>query len=772
MRRSEAARYARWSAAIALFLGGATLAVYVERAVVAKIDKRNAPPPAPKEVEKSLSGLTFSKVDANRTIFTVQASKSTDFRGQNASLLEEVQITIFGKNGERHDTVRTRSCQFDKAKGSIECSGDVRIELQSAADAERAKQKPNEPAQAVHVETSAVTFDRASGAAHTDRAVRFTFPNGTGEALGVDYQSEEGLVRLLRDVQMQLAAPGPGGQTKKPSVANEAVTVRGMGLDFGRDTRTMHLTGPAQVTTASLRLDAPKLTLLLDEKFRAEKLVAGTGDSQQAPVLRRQGAAGETRLSAQEMTALFSQTGAVERIRAEGSVNGTLQSTIEQDEVKAHSAVLEMLGRSSEPKQLDLSGGVDVKTGNDKTSEKRTLNTEALRVDFTAAEGKKSQVRQAETLAAGFVEWVQKDEKTGEETHTRVRADKFLMELGAEGKARMLQARGNVQTERVAAGRPVQTASAQNADVQLAPAGGWTQMQMAGSVRLQEGDRRGESERAVLVRAAKTATLTEKAMVRDGNTETHAPKIVFAQDDGGIHAEGGVRTTDLGGKGSTVQLGASAANITADRLEADSRNGRAVYRGHARFWQGDAVLEANAIELQRATRTMTATGSVRGVLPGSAGKAVPGASVAKKNGLWHISAETLVYHDGENKAQLEKNVTVESGEQRMRGAALDLYFTKGGASETPEAAGARQISRAVGTGGVTVEQGQRRATAERGEYTASDGKFVMSGGQPTIYDGSEGTTTGRQLTFFLADDTIIVDSENGSRTLTKHRVEK
>jgi len=87
-------------------------------------------------------------------------------------------------------------------------------------------------------------------------------------------------------------------------------------------------------------------------------------------------------------------------------------------------------------------------------------------------------------------------------------------------------------------------------------------------------------------------------------------------------------------------------------------------------------------------------------------------------------------------------------------------------------AGSQQIARSVGMGGVTVEQGSRRATAERGEYTAVDGKFVMSGGTPTIFDASEGTTTGRQLTFFLADDTIIVDSENGSRTLTKHRVEK
>jgi lipopolysaccharide export system protein LptA len=86
--------------------------------------------------------------------------------------------------------------------------------------------------------------------------------------------------------------------------------------------------------------------------------------------------------------------------------------------------------------------------------------------------------------------------------------------------------------------------------------------------------------------------------------------------------------------------------------------------------------------------------------------------------------------------------------------------------------GAQQISRAVATGGVTIKQGERIATAEHGEYTAADGRFVMTGGTPTIFDATEGTTTGRQLTFFLADATIIVDSENGSRTLTRHRVEK
>jgi lipopolysaccharide export system protein LptA len=106
---------------------------------------------------------------------------------------------------------------------------------------------------------------------------------------------------------------------------------------------------------------------------------------------------------------------------------------------------------------------------------------------------------------------------------------------------------------------------------------------------------------------------------------------------------------------------------------------------------------------------------------------------------------------------------------------MDLYFTRSASShsEAPsQAPGAQQISRAVATGDVTVDEGARRAVADHGEYTAAEGKFVMSGGNPTLFDGSAGTTTGRQLTFFLADDTIIVDSENGSRTLTKHRVDR
>jgi lipopolysaccharide export system protein LptA len=318
-----------------------------------------------------------------------------------------------------------------------------------------------------------------------------------------------------------------------------------------------------------------------------------------------------------------------------------------------------------------------------------------------------------------------------------------------------------------------------------------------GDVKLKEGERSGQGAHAVFVRAAQTATLTGNALARDASTETHAQKIVFSQATGDIHAEGGVRSTDFASRSSAVQLAPVPANITADTLQANSKTGRAFYSGHARLWQGDSVLEAESIELLREARVLNAAGNVRAVFPQGAAQAAenpnnralerataltPAAATsaqppAKKLHLWHVSSGTLTYSDKESRAHLEHNVVVQSAEQRMRAPSLDLYFTRAtspnnSASTANPPAGAQQISRAVGTGGVAVEEGSRKATAERGEYIAATGKFVMSGGNPTIYDGSAGTTTGRQLTFYLADDTIIVDSENGSRTLTKHRVEK
>src|SRR5258707_15857654 len=179
MLRSEAVRYARWSVRVPLILAGLTTLVSLQRGWVRHVEKKNAPPPAPVDVSRQSAGINFKKVEQNRTVFEVAASKSTEFKGQDASLLEDVRITIYGKTGDRHDVIHTRSCRYGKENGGIACSGEGQIDLMSAADAQRGENHP-EAAKTVttHIETRGVNFDRASGLAQTDQKGTFAFPSG------------------------------------------------------------------------------------------------------------------------------------------------------------------------------------------------------------------------------------------------------------------------------------------------------------------------------------------------------------------------------------------------------------------------------------------------------------------------------------------------------------------------------------------------------------------------------------------------------------------
>jgi lipopolysaccharide export system protein LptA len=797
MKRSEAAKYARWSAAAALLLASVTAGVYLERRWAAYREKQNAPPPAPRDVTRLSSGLTFSKEVGTQKIFTVEASKATDFRDKDASLLEDVKITIFGKSGERHDLIHTQSCQYEKSGGNIACSGEVQLDLESKAEAERAAKNPGiAKRQKVHVETRGVIFNRANGIARTEQRVKFDFPNGAGEAVGVEYHSEEGTVRLLRDVQFILNAPKKESAEKNAASADskEPVRMTGKSLDFERESRVMQLYGPVEAETGATRLHAGKLTLTLDAAFRAAKLVVTPGPNGKNPELESQGAYGAANLSADTISAQFAPEGWLTRIEGAGNLRGSRRAGKETDDFRAEHGAMELWPKVNQPRELNLKGGVQLNARAETSGEARMLQTSELRVEF--AEGKKGEggkLKRTETLGPGSIEWVDAAPQKGtpavpadsDAVRTKLQADKLEMEFGAEGKAKKLVATGNVSMERAAGSKPAQTATAQKGTAQLLASGGWSQMDLQGNVKLKEGDRSGQADHATFVRATQTALLTGKALARDAREETQAPRITFVQTNGEIRAEGGVRSTEFSTKGSGAQLASAPASITAEAMQANSKTGRALYTGHARWWQGDSVMEADSIELLRETRVMNASGNVRAVFPQAAGQSaaqpLAAQSGPKKPRLWHVVAGTLTYREAESRAHLEKNVVAQSAEQKMRAAAVDLFFTRAekpnsngasGSAQANAAAGTQQISRAVGTGGVIVEQGTRRATAERGEYSATDGKFVMSGGNPTIFDAAEGTTTGLQLTFFLADDTIIVDSENGSRTLTKHRVEK
>jgi len=759
MKRSEAARYARWSAILALTLAGITGGIYLHRRYVAIAEKRHAPPPLAQNEEKRSIALTFSKVDANRTVFTVQASKSTDLRGQDISLLEEVKITVFGKSGDRNDVIHTQSCRYAKADGAIQCDGSVVIDLQSAADAARDAEHPEAKSNVIHVETNGVTFERATGRAQTVQPVKFSFVNGEGEGVGAVYFSEEGRLKLVRDVRITIQPTEEEGARRRRQPGTREVVLRGSSLEMEKLARKIVLSGPATAATSEQELKAGELTLFLDPQFRAQRVVAVPGALGEIPQVTSQGAKGRSNLRAEKLTASLTPAGWIQTIEAENNVHGTSAN----GEFRAESGDVEMWPQVNRAKLVTLRGNVKVDGRDPQSGNQRHLTTDALQMSFAGGQPEEpSRIQHAETLSRGTMEWTD----TGG-ARSKMTADKLALDFTATKKAQQLVATGEVQTERELKGRPLQTATASRGDVQLDAAGEWSQITLHGKVRLKEGERNAEAEQAVFVKAAQTSVLTGQAMVRDEGSETRAAKITFHQVTGDIEAEGKVRTTDLSVKTGTVQLSPAPSNISAEHLQGNSKSGRALYTGHARLWQGPSVMEADSIELLRDSRVLNAKGSVRGVFPQEG----QGDAKKKQPSICHFSSETLTFWDQENRAHLEKDVMVQSADQRMRAPVLDLYFTRE-ATGKQGSEGTLQLSQAVGTGGVMVEQGDRRGTAEHGVYIAEEQKFVLSGGTPTLYDSTEGTTTGRELTFNIADDTIVIDSGNGTRTLTKHRVQR
>jgi len=303
-------------------------------------------------------------------------------------------------------------------------------------------------------------------------------------------------------------------------------------------------------------------------------------------------------------------------------------------------------------------------------------------------------------------------------------------------------------------------------------------------------------------------------VISDATSRTTAGSVTIDQKSGAIKATGNVVSTYVSaGQPGGMNLGAGPAHISADTLSGSTTSGHVVYAGRARLWQGESVLDANQIEVWRDDKKLQANGKVVAVFPQSSASPLGGgfgpsapkpatrtpagapsaAAIASSVApdapkstptLWVIHAPSLTYWDDQSKARLEGGVTATSQQGELTSRTLDAYLGPAPAPAKPVpstapagsggsgAVGGRQLTRIVAQGAVVVRQGDRRGTAEEAIYTAADQKFVLSGGEPSISDANSDTTTGHSLTFFVASDTILIDSQQGSRTLTKHRIEK
>ena len=72
----------------------------------------------------------YSKVErASDCFLTVRASRATAYKDGSRNLLEDVSISVYGRMGERNDSLITKACDFNSSSGGIDCAGEVQMVL-------------------------------------------------------------------------------------------------------------------------------------------------------------------------------------------------------------------------------------------------------------------------------------------------------------------------------------------------------------------------------------------------------------------------------------------------------------------------------------------------------------------------------------------------------------------------------------------------------------------------------------------------------------------
>jgi lipopolysaccharide export system protein LptA len=374
-------------------------------------------------------------------------------------------------------------------------------------------------------------------------------------------------------------------------------------------------------------------------------------------------------------------------------------------------------------------------------------------------------------------------------------------------------------------GQPERVSTSETVDATFLPQGGIATVTQQGNVNYaddQSLDKRTQA-RADLARYSPadqmlvlTGTATGNPRVVEGGMATTANTIRINRATGEALAEGDVKSTysELQEQPNGSLLASSSPiHVTARSMTARNHPAIAVYSGGARLWQDANVIEASTIQFDREHRSLVAQGTqarpVSTILvqpekvqpepsqpaqarpahgrlkgPGKADSPNSG-SAGKSDGptLVAITAAKLTYVDSERKAHYEGGVSAKSTDFTASSQTMDVYllprsqivsrnpsYVASQSKPSQSVTGQGRVDHVVAQGHVLVLQPNRRADGETLVYTAADDKFVLTGGPPSIFDAEQGKVTGVSLTFFRADDRVLVEGEASTPVVTQTRV--
>lgn len=515
-----------------------------------------------------------------------------------------------------------------------------------------------------------------------------------------------------------------------------------------------------------------------DGELRADRMVSYTDATNHLERIEARGSAylkqvDRAEMKSPEMDFFFGESHQLERaIAMRGAYTRSLGSTALRE---ANADTIEATFGQAEGNNLETinaQGNARVKihapavTDNKTNPADRELNAGTINLQFFP-DGKNVRFAEATTNSVMTITPIRAERRADKKT---IRAPHMTAAFYEQGnRVKTFNANGGVRVEIESMepdGHPLRTSTSKSATAEfLAESQDVESIVQEGDFKYNEGDRNGLAERAAYDGQKDFLSLRgRRPMVWDAKGRTQADEIDYDRNHDETHARGDVRTTyysrESTNDSTPFKNTKSPIFITAQRADAQNKDGVAVYTVGARGWQDDNFVKADRIELYQNEKRMVAIGNVESALYQGKRETSPGKREVVPG---FATGERMTYSDVDRKIHYEVGVKARQGTDRIEAASVDVYLQQ----ETNE------VDHLNADGNVVLTQPGRRGVGDKLVYTSEDGRAVLTGKAARVDDVEKGATMGSQLTFYSRDDRVFVENQQGAgRVRSTHRLTK
>lgn len=770
-----------------------TLSYWVARSRVQPV-LHNVPQRLGLDIQQTSDGFSLSKSEAGRTLYTIRASRAVQFKAGGHADLRNVHIVVYGKNHDRYDQIYGDQFTYDPQSGDIVAVGEVHIDLQGNASGPTKPDQapPDELKNPLHLVTHSLSFNQKTGTAQTNELVQFQTEQANGSAVGAYYDSKDNQLQLKSNVHIVTTGDHPA-------------VITGSSGTMQKEPRQAVLLN-AQIEQPDRTLTADKGTLLFEPDNTVQHVVAEGNvhiQTRGASVIDISGPRGDLDMGPHNSIQKATISGGAKFDTHGSSVAHGSADTFILDFVDQNQPSLFHMVKNARMKQ-------DPQPGKSGTSG-QPMEINADQLDFVLAEGNK--LKTGDTVGKASITILPSPPgskpKTppsngqdfgGGNSTTVATAGKFHAIFDDNNRIQTLHGWPNSHIVSTTPGEQDKVSTADKLDVTFLPDGGVQKLIQTGNFEYHEassnpnsGGRAAYGDVATYTPDDEMLVLTGSPRVIDGGMTTTAVHVRMNRKTGEGFFDDDVKTTysDLKPQPNGALLAASdPIHVTAQHMTAHKQPGIAHYTGNVRLWQTANVVRAPKIDFDNEKRAIYAysdkTQNISSLFMQQSqdGKQTP----------VDITADKLTYVDEERRARYTGNVLAKTTTGTVTTELLDVFLKEadpgnkdaangkdGNSSQKPAQAkgpsmpgsdAPSKIDHMVALGKVVVTEPNRRAVGDKLVYTADDGKYLLTGKSPSIFDAEHGTVWGDSLTFYSHDDRVLVESKRSSPTITRARTTK